>query len=524
MLKIKRALFSISNKDLSVEFAGFLNSHNVEIFASSGTAHFLQSNKIDAKDISSITGFSNLLNGRVKTLDQKIFASILARKEKPDDLEEISSLGLHPFDLVVCNLYPFGAIAEKPFCSHSDIIENIDIGGVSLIRAAAKNYINCGILTSPEQYKAFQHEFLKYGGLLQPCLLELAVEAFRMISIYDGLILREMTYWSVSNDGGFERDQQKFPKYDTIHLSRVKKLSYGENPHQEAALYTSISKRTMERYSIEQLNGKELSYNNILDSSSCLDILSEFQGQNACIIVKHTNPCGAGISESPAKAFKRAFATDNKSPFGGIVGFNSIVDEDTANEISRIFFEVILARDFTKPALKKLTKKKNLRLLRYKDNNISKGEGYDLKTTPLGCLFQDTDWLGAGFPLKVVTKRQPDKNERSALLLAWKIAKHTKSNAVVIADVFGTIAIGAGQMNRVGSLFTALSSSILHTEGSVMASDGFFPFSDSIDLAIKAGITAIIQPGGSIRDEDVISKANEGNIAMVFTNFRNFKH
>lgn len=525
MLKINRALFSLTDKDNSVILAKVLLKHNANIIASSGTCRFLRDNKIDAVDISTLTGFSQLLEGRVKTLDPKIFAPILARKEKPDDLKEIYSLGLQPVDLVVCNLYPFEMVSQNPFCSHNDLLENIDIGGVTLIRAAAKNYHNCAILTSPAQYGSFITELDDRGYISAEMLLELALEAFRKIAVYDSVILRELSQWKVQNNN-VERVQDKFPRYYSIHLNKDKDLTYGENPHQEAALYNCYEQSLNSEYSFQKLNGKDLSFNNIMDISACLEILSEFDGQTACAcsIIKHTNPCGVSISDNPLCAFKRAYSTDTMSPFGGIAGFNTEVDEDTAKELSKSFFEVIIAKQYSEPAILILKKKKKLRVIRYKSNNIPKGEILNIKKTSIGFLAQDSDWVKAGFPMKVVTKRQPTSDEKYAMILAWKVAKHTKSNAVVIADKEGTIGIGAGQMNRVGALKIALSNRELEIQGAVLASDGFFPFRDSIDLAVQAGIKAIIQPGGSIRDADVIKAADEGNISMVFTSFRNFNH
>lgn len=523
MLKINRALFSLTDRDGSVKLAKTLIENKTEIYASSGTCRYLKDNGIESVDISTVTGFSELLGGRVKTLDPRIFAPILARKQKPDDLKELSSLGLKPFDLVVCNLYPFELVSQNPFCSHDDLIENIDIGGVTLIRAAAKNWQNCAILTSPAQYGQFMQEFEDMGRVSAEMLLELSIEAFRMIAHYDGHILRELSQFRIDGNKA-EKNTEKFPRYYTLHMEKEKALSYGENPHQEAALYSCHDRQLLSEYSMEKLNGKDLSYNNIIDTNGCLELLSEFENETVCVILKHTNPCGVALGENYLKAFNRAFSTDTVSPFGGIVGFNGCIDEDTASELSKRFFEVIIAGNYTDNALKILKKKKKLRIIRYRPNNIPKGEVLSVKRTSIGFLLQDSDWLKAGFPMKVVTRRQPTSEEKSAMILAWKTAKHTKSNAVVIADSNGTIGVGAGQMNRVGALKIALSSSELEVKGAVLASDGFFPFRDSIELAVNSGITAIIQPGGSIRDEEVIKAADESGITMVLTGFRNFKH
>ncbi len=523
MLRINRALFSLTDKDRSLELAQSLIKNKTEIYASSGTCRYLKENGIDSVDISTITGFSQLLEGRVKTLDPRIFAPILARKQKPDDLKELSSLGLKPFDLIVCNLYPFELVSQNPFCSHNDLLENIDIGGVTLIRAAAKNYQNCAVLTSPRQYAGFTRELDDTGCISLETLLELSVEAFRRITVYDSSILRELSQFKIRDDN-IEKSPEKFPRYNTIHLSKHNDLSYGENPHQEAALYTCHDRNLLSEYSIEHLNGKDLSYNNIVDTEGCLALLSEFEKENICAILKHTNPCGVGIGDTPLKAFKRAYATDSVSPFGGIVGFNTTLDEEAAIELARMFLEVIIAPDYSEDALKRLKRKKKLRVIRYRSNNIPKGEIINIKRTSIGFIMQDSDWLKPGFPIRIATKRQPTEDEKTAMVLAWKTAKHTKSNAVVIADKHGTVGIGAGQMNRVGALKIALSNSELDAKGAVMASDGFFPFSDSIELAVRAGITAIIQPGGSIRDAEVIKAADDANITMVLTGFRNFKH
>lgn len=523
MLKINRALFSLTDKDNSILLGKALTEHKTEIFASTGTCNFLKENNINAVDISTITGFSNLLEGRVKTLDPRIFAPILARKQKPNDLKEISSLGLKPFDLIVCNLYPFEMITKNPYCSHDDLLENIDIGGVTLIRAAAKNYQNCAILTSPLQYECFIEELRINGAVRNEILLELSIEAFRKITLYDSAILKELSQWKI-RDNNPEKEIQKFPRYNFIHISKQEDLSYGENPHQQAAVYKCHDPHLISEYFIEQLNGKALSYNNNIDIDACLNLLSEFNNDIASVIIKHTNPCGVAIADNCLDAFKRAFQTDTISPFGGIVGFNHTIDADTAEELSKMFLEVIIAKNYTEEALKIFKKKKKLRIIKWSSNNIPKGDIMTIRNISTGLLMQDADWLKAGFPLKIVTKRQPSEDEKTALLLAWKVAKHTKSNAIVIADKNGTLGIGAGQMNRVGALDIAISRAELDIKNAVLASDGFFPFKDSIELAVKAGIKAIIQPGGSIRDKEVIESADESGISMILSGFRNFNH
>ncbi|CUT04796.1 bifunctional phosphoribosylaminoimidazolecarboxamide formyltransferase/IMP cyclohydrolase [Candidatus Chrysopegis kryptomonas] len=512
-MKIETALISVFDKTGIVEFAKELQNLGIDIISTGGTYNFLVQNGIKAKKVEEITGFPEILNGRVKTLHPKILAGILADRSNPEHIEQLKKLNIKPIDLVVVNLYPFAQTISKSGITIEDAIEQIDIGGVTLLRASAKNYKYVAGIVNPRRYEQIISE-LKSNNceLSERTRLSLAIEIFQHTSNYDA---------TIANFFSSQYTEDILPEIFYLNLNKVKNLRYGENPHQRSALYGDFFNY------FEQLHGKELSYNNILDISSATEIVLEFE-KPACAIVKHTNPCGVGIDEkSTLEAFKKAFATDTVSPFGGIIAFNRPIDLKTAIAIDEIFTEVIIAPDFPSDVLSFLMRKKNRRLIRYKNIDLKKSD-LEFKKIIGGVLVQEVDNIDLEpLNLRVVTKRKPTVDEMEAMIFAWKVVKHVKSNAIVYAKKDRTLGIGAGQMSRVDASKVALmkAKEMGHDlRGSVVASDAFFPFPDGLIEAIKAGATAVIQPGGSIRDEEVIKTADEYNIAMVFTGIRHFKH
>jgi phosphoribosylaminoimidazolecarboxamide formyltransferase/IMP cyclohydrolase len=512
-MKIKRALISVSDKTGIVDFARELQNLGVEIISTGGTYNYLIQNGVNALKIEDITGFPELLKGRVKTLHPKILAGILAVRDNPEHIQQLNKFGILPIDLVVVNLYPFSSFISEGDVKLEDAIEQIDIGGVTLLRASAKNYKYVAGVVNPKRYREIISE-LKSNGceLSERTRLSLAIEIFQHTSDYDARI---------ANFLFSQLTEDVLPSVFHLNLVKIRNLRYGENPHQRGAIYGDFFNY------FEQLHGKELSYNNILDISSATELVLEFD-KPACAIVKHTNPCGVGVDDkSILEAFKKAFATDTISPFGGIIAFNRPLDLKTAIEIDGIFSEVIIAPDFPSDVLSFLSRKRNRRLIRYKDIDIKKFD-FDFKKVIGGVLVQEVDNVDLEpMNLKVVTRRKPTVDEMEALIFAWKVVKHVKSNAIVYARKDRTLGIGAGQMSRLDASRIAVmkAKEMGHDlRGSVVASDAFFPFPDALIEAIKAGATAVIQPGGSIRDEEVIKTADEYNIAMVFTGIRHFKH
>ncbi|SNZ09914.1 IMP cyclohydrolase /phosphoribosylaminoimidazolecarboxamide formyltransferase [Persephonella hydrogeniphila] len=513
----KRALLSVSDKRGIVDFGKALVELGFEIISSSGTAKVLKENGVPVVEVSQITGFPEIMGGRVKTLHPKIHGALLAVRDNPDYMKQIQELGIQPIDIVAINLYPFEETVKKG-AGLDEIIENIDIGGPAMVRASAKNHKFVTIIVDPDDYDFVLSELRENGETTLETRRKLALKAFRHTAFYDSVISAVLNEKFGINE--------KFPDELSIPVRKRSTLRYGENPHQEGAVYTSpVEYRGLSVAQSDVLHGKEMSYNNFLDVEAAVNLIKEFD-ETACVIVKHNNPCGVAVREKQVDAYREALSRDPKSAFGGIVAFNRSVDMETAQALTEIFLEVVIAPDFDEEAFKFLTeKKKNLRLVKIK--NFSKEPaGLDYRRISGGLLIQDRD-LRLYKEWKVVTDREPSPEEVKDLLFAWKVVKHVKSNSVVIAKNNATVGIGPGQTSRVDSLETAVKKAKefgLSTEGAVLASEAFFPFRDSVDEAAKHGITAIIQPGGSIRDPEVIEAANEHKIAMVFTGMRHFKH
>ena len=511
-LKIKRALLSVSNKSNLIELATALDKAGVELISTGGTAKAIADAGIDVKDASEVTGFPECLDGRVKTLHPNIHGGILARTSHAPDNAELESLGIEPIELVVVNLYPFKETIAKPDITSAEATEFIDIGGPTMIRAAAKNFAHVCILSSPAQYNSFIEEISSGEGISFSTRKKLAKDAFAHTADYDSAI---SNYFDSIVD---EQPSQQF----NISLPLSQELRYGENPHQHAAVYGN------QEDIIDCFHGKQLSYNNYLDVDAALNIISDFKtGKPACAIIKHTIPCGVGVGEKLNEAYEKAFSTDTVSPFGGIVVVNQELNLETAESIDRIFTEIIIAPSFSSEAEELLIQKKNRRLIRIKEASTS-----DSKTTFRsifgGLLKQDADTEPFDeSEFKVVTSRKPTEAEMQDLLFSWKVVRNVKSNAIVYAKDGRTLGIGSGQTSRVDSSEIAVAKAKkegLDLTGSAIASDAFFPFSDGVEAAAEAGVTAVIQPGGSIRDEEVIAKANEYNMTMIFTGKRHFKH
>ena len=513
----KRALISVSEKAGVVEFAKSLVELGYEIISSSGTARTLRENNVPVTEISEITGFPEIMGGRVKTLHPKIHGGLLAVHDNQEYMNQLKQLNIKPISIVAINLYPFEETSKRG-ATLEELIENIDIGGPAMVRASAKNHQYVTIIVDPSDYDYVLYELKQFGDTSLETRRKLALKAFRHTAFYDSVIA------SILNERfGIN---EKFPEQLTIPIRKRFSLRYGENPHQEAAVYLSAVEYG--QFSVaesEVLHGKEMSYNNFLDVEAAVSLIKEFE-ETACVIVKHNNPCGVAVRESQKESYLEALSRDPKSAFGGIVAFNKTVELDTAQAMIDMFLEVIVAPDFTEDALLLLKeKKKNLRLVKVKKFNKNP-YGLDYRRITGGFLVQDRDVM-LYKNWKCVTEREPNPEEVKDLVFAWKVVKHVKSNSVVIAKNKSTIGIGPGQTSRVDSLETALRKAKefgFSTEGSVLASEAFFPFRDSVDEAAKHGIKAIVQPGGSIRDPEVIKAANEHGIAMIFTDMRHFKH
>ncbi|MEQ6388131.1 bifunctional phosphoribosylaminoimidazolecarboxamide formyltransferase/IMP cyclohydrolase [Bacillaceae bacterium S4-13-58] len=508
----QRALLSVSDKTGIVDFAKGLVDIGYELVSTGGTARSIAEVGLPVTKVEDVTGFPEILEGRVKTLHPFIHSGLLAKQDDPAHLEQLRLHEIEPFHLVVVNLYPFEETIAKDGVSEAEAIEQIDIGGPSMLRAAAKNFASVGVVVEPSDYAGVLEE-LSNGGLSLEKRRELAAKVFRHTAYYDSLVASYMT----------ELVGEEFPEKVTFGAKKVQSLRYGENPHQKAAFYQTSKNEKPSIAGATQRNGKELSYNNIQDANAALMILREFD-EPAAVAVKHMNPCGVGTGSSILEAYQRAYDADPVSIFGGIVALNREVDEQTALLMKEIFLEIIIAPKFSEEALEVLTAKKNLRLLEVELSSETE-KSILVTTVNGGFLLQDVDkYLYEEEKLAVPTKRNPTDEEMKDLLFAWKIVKHVKSNAIVLAKDGRTIGVGAGQMNRVGAAKIALEQAGDLANGSALASDAFFPMRDTVEAAAAAGVTTIIQPGGSIRDEDSIQACDEFGIAMVFTGMRHFKH
>ena len=516
MGSIRRALISVSDKTGVAEFAAVLAKAGVEILSTGGTAKVLREAQVPVTDVSDYTGFPEMMEGRVKTLHPKVHGGLLGRRDVPEHMAAMAEHGIEPIDLVAVNLYPFEATIAKGDCSFADAIENIDIGGPTMLRSAAKNHQDVTVVVDPEDYATVLTELVDGGAVSTKTNTRLARKVFEHTAHYDAVISAYLT--------SQEEDGEKFPKVLSLTYDRAQSLRYGENPHQEGAFYRDPIQNEPCVGSARQLHGKAMSFNNFLDANSALELAKEFQDITAAI-VKHNNPCGVASGDSLVEAYRKARDTDPVSAFGGVLAFNRDVDLDTAKEIASTFVEVVIAPGFSAEALPVLMEKKNVRLLETGPLS-SLGGGMDLKRVVGGVIYQDRD-LGA-VPnvreLEVVTGRAPTDEEYTSLAFAWKVCKHVKSNAIVYAKGAHAVGVGAGQMSRVDSAKIAVIKANFPLEGTAMASDAFFPFRDGIDAAAEVGVSAVIQPGGSIRDEEVIQAANENNMTMLFTGMRHFRH
>jgi phosphoribosylaminoimidazolecarboxamide formyltransferase/IMP cyclohydrolase len=514
---IKRALISVSDKTGLIPFARQLSELGIEIISTGGTAALLKEAGIPVTGISEVTGFPEIMDGRVKTLHPAIHGGLLAVRDNQNHMQQMAEQQIKPIDLVVVNLYPFKQTISKPDVTLAEAIENIDIGGPSMLRSAAKNHAYVTVVVDSSDYETVLEELKANGNTTQQTRSRLAAKVFRHTAAYDALISQFLS----------EQAGDVMPENFTVTYEKVQDLRYGENPHQRAAFYREPLAGKGTIAGAEQLHGKELSYNNINDADAALAIVREFTVP-AVVAVKHTNPCGVGIGTTIAEAYRKAYEADPVSIFGGIVAANRTIDKETALMLQEVFLEIILAPDFTEEALAILKEKKNLRLLRLDvEEKAVEEKQAKLRITPVagGALVQEYDQRQlAPEDLRVVTERQPSGDELEQLLFAWKVVKHVKSNAIVLACNNMTIGVGAGQMNRVGAANIAIQQAGEKAKGAVLASDAFFPMADTVEAAAKAGITAIIQPGGSIRDQESIDACNRHGIAMVFTGVRHFKH
>ncbi|WP_309866054.1 bifunctional phosphoribosylaminoimidazolecarboxamide formyltransferase/IMP cyclohydrolase [Desmospora profundinema] len=512
-MQIRRALISVSDKTDVVDLARSLSRHGVEIISTGGTKRTLAEAGIPVIGVSEVTGFPEILDGRVKTLHPRIHAGLLAIRDRDEHRRQLEERKIEPIDLVVVNLYPFQQTITKPDVSFEDAIENIDIGGPSMVRAAAKNHRFTTVLVDPADYGGVLEEMGR-GGITSETRKRLAAKAFRHTAAYDALIASYL-----SAEAG-----ETWPEKWTVTYEKKQDLRYGENPHQPAAFYRQPMAATGNLAHADQLHGKALSYNNINDANAALEIVSEFNGP-AAVAVKHMNPCGVGIGETALEAYEKAFEADPVSIFGGIVALNRPVDEATARRMKEIFLEIILAPDFEPAALEVLREKKNLRLLKVEVSAFGDAPSPRLQTVEGGLLVQEADRKSIDQKdCEVVTSRAPSEQEWEQLLFAWRVVKHVKSNAIVLAKDSRTIGVGAGQMNRVGAARIALEQAGEAARDAVLASDAFFPMKDTVEAAAAAGVRAIIQPGGSVRDQESIEEANRHGIAMIFTGVRHFKH
>ena len=518
MLKVKRVLISVSDKTGLVDFVKGLQAFDVEILSTGGTAKMLRAAGFSVKDVSEHTGFPEMLDGRVKTLHPAIHGGLLALRDNPEHLKQIAAQHISLIDMVVINLYPFAKVIQKKNVHLEEAIENIDIGGPSMLRSAAKNFKHVAVVCNPERYETVLKELNNNSGILPDRLLfSLGVEAFEHTSRYDNIIYN---FLNSRLQGG---DLSSLPKNLSLHFLKAQDLRYGENPHQMAAFYRDAAE-TIGLANMKQLNGKELSYNNILDLNSGIDCIKDFENPTA-VIIKHNNPTGLAEDKELSKAYHLAHSADKLSAFGGIIALNRKVDGKTAAAIMKSgFMECLIAPGYESSALKLLKQKKNFRILQFHFGDIKK-EDFDFKRVKGGLLFQQQDTLKVNLgDLKVVTMKKPNRKQLESLLFAWKVVKCVKSNAIVLVKGCRVVGIGCGQTSRVGSVKIAIEKAGNQAKGSFLASDAFLPKIDNVEIAAKAGIKAIIQTGGSIADTEVIKEANRRKLMMVFTGARHFKH
>jgi phosphoribosylaminoimidazolecarboxamide formyltransferase / IMP cyclohydrolase len=521
------ALLSVSDKAGIVELARALHAAGVRLISTGGTAKLLADEGLQVTEVAELTGFPEMLDGRVKTLHPKIHGGLLARRDHPDHVAALHRHAISTIDILVVNLYPFEQTVAKAGCTLDDAIENIDIGGPAMVRSGAKNWKDVAVLTDASQYQPVLEELRASGAISQKTKFALAVAAFNRISNYDAAI---SDYLSALQDDG---SRSQFPSQANGRFVKVQDLRYGENPHQQAAFYRDLYPAPGSLAVAQQLQGKELSYNNIADADAAWECVKSFETP-ACVIVKHANPCGVAIGKDPLESYSKAFQTDPTSAFGGIIALNRPVDGAAANAIAKQFVEVLMAPDFSAEALQVLAAKANVRLLKIAlppggERPWDKGQNLmDVKRIGSGLLMQTADnrELTVG-ELKVVTKKQPSQQDLQDLLFAWKVAKYVKSNAIVFCKDGMTMGVGAGQMSRLDSARIAsikAQHAKLSLQGTAVASDAFFPFRDGLDVVVDAGATSVIQPGGSMRDPEVIAAADERGVAMVFTGLRHFRH
>ena len=516
-----KALISVYDKTGIVEFGRALHQAGVELISTGGTHRTLsQDGGLPVQQVSDLTGFPEILDGRVKTLHPRIHGGLLARRDSPEHMEELGRQGIEAIDLVVVNLYPFQETISKPNVTLDDALENIDIGGPTLLRAGAKNFPFITVVVDPADYGWIADQVSKSGPSLEE-RRHLAYKAFHHVSKYDTTVAHYLGQKSEGHPDA--EDTDGLPQELSLAFRRLNELRYGENPHQKAALYIPSSRISGGIAQATQLHGRELSFNNLMDADAAWRAVSDFE-ETAVVVIKHTNPCGLASHSDQTEAYRRAYSGDPVSAFGGIVGFNRTVTAATAQETSDIFYEVIVAPEYEPEALEVLKKKRNLRILAVPPAQESE-TSYDLRPLSGGLLVQTRDNITEDPEFwKTVTERAPTRDELKDLAFAWKTAKHVKSNAIVLVRDNTLLGMGAGQPNRVNSVHLAIRAAREKSRGSVLASDAFFPFPDNIELAAEGGVTAIAEPGGSIRDEEVIAEANKHNIAMVFTGVRHFKH
>lgn len=521
---VERALISVFDKTGIVEFAKRLAALGIEILSTGGTSKLLREAGVNVRDVSDFTGWSEMLGGRVKTLHPKVHGGLLFRRNHADDQKQAAEHGIQPIDVVVVNLYPFEATAAKTNLSTEELIENIDIGGPTMLRSAAKNFESVTVVCDPADYDRVAGELEASRETSLATRLDLARKVFAITSRYDGMITMELERLAPTAKHVALGEKPNLPDRLHISLRRQQELRYGENPHQAAALYVPAGRLPEGLAAAKQLQGKELSYNNLVDLEAARSLAAEFR-QPAAIIIKHNNPCGTAEQQNLHDAYLKAYACDPVSAFGGVLAFNRVVDAATAEEVTKIFVECIAAPGFDEKAKSIFAAKKNLRLLELPAGGLEPDHELQLKRILGGMLVQQPD-LGEiqENQLRTVTKRAPTSEEMRTMLFAWKVAKHVKSNAIVFAREGATLGVGAGQMSRVDSVKIAVIKAQSPLQGSVVASDAFFPFPDGVEEAAKAGATAVIQPGGSVRDNDVIVAADRLGLAMVFTGMRHFLH